>query len=121
MSAGGWFDDIGPKDRLKRLTGEADADRAAATAARQPARRRTGRLARTLKTRWWPRVLAAGTLLVIIGATTLSGAAEVWVVAAGAAFIVALAIKSLSMSPNDYSREPPMPPGAPPPGGGWFG
>src|SRR5260370_40381035 len=39
----------------------------------KPARRRTARLARTLRTRWWPRFLLAGVLLVILSATLLTG------------------------------------------------
>jgi hypothetical protein len=81
-------------------------------------RRRAGRVALTLRTRWWPRFLASGVLLVVIGMTTLSGAAEASVVGAGAAIIFVLAIKSLSASPSDYAREAPTRPGAPPPGGG---
>ena len=37
MSAGGWFDNLGPEERLRRLTAEADGDRLAA-AAWQPGR-----------------------------------------------------------------------------------
>jgi hypothetical protein len=40
----------------------------------KPARRRTAHLARTLRTRWWPRFLLTGVLLVILSATLLSGA-----------------------------------------------
>ncbi len=87
-----------------------------AAPARKPARRRTARLARTLRTRWWPRFLLAGVLLVVVGATLLSGVAEAWVVGAGAAIIFVIALRSLSMSPADYRREGPMPPGAPGPG-----
>jgi hypothetical protein len=51
-------------------------------------------------------------LLVVTGATLLSGAAATWVVGAGAAIIFISAFWLLSMSPADYRREPPMPPGA---------
>jgi hypothetical protein len=84
-----------------------------AAPAGKPARRRTARLARTLRTRWWPRFLLTGGLLVVIGTTLLSGAAEAWVVGAGAAIIFIIALSLLSMSPADYRREGPMPPGAP--------
>jgi hypothetical protein len=77
-----------------------------------PSRRRAGRVARTLRTRWWPRFLLAGVLLVVAGATLLSGAAEAWVVLAGALVLLFVGFSSLSMSPADYKREPPMPPGA---------
>jgi hypothetical protein len=83
-----------------------------AAAAGKPARRRTGRVARTLRTRWWPRFLLAGTLTVVVGAT-LSGAAEAWVVLAGALVLLFVGFSLLSMSAADYKREPPMPPGAP--------
>src|SRR5436190_23476579 len=53
----------------------------------KPARRRTARLARALRTRWWPRFLLTGVLVVVIGATLVSGAAAPWVIFAGAAII----------------------------------
>ena len=84
----------------------------------KPARRRTARLARTLRTRWWPRFLLAGVLLVVIGTTLLSGVAEAWVAGSGAAIIFVMSFWLLSTSPADSRREPPIPPGAPPPGGG---
>lgn len=83
-----------------------------ATPAGKPARRRTARLARTLRTRWWPRLLLAGVLLVVVGVTLLSGAAKAWVVGLGAAIIFVIGLRSLSMSPDDYRREPPVPPGS---------
>jgi hypothetical protein len=49
----------------------------------------------------------AGVLLVVVGATLLSGVAEVWVVGAGAAIILVIAARLLSMSPADYGREGP--------------
>ena len=117
MSLGGWFDTMPAKDRLNRLVARADADRAAGTAGK-PARRSARSLARTLRTHWWPRFLVAGVLLVAVGTALLSGAAEAWVVGAGAAIVFVVISKWLSMSAADYGREPPMPPGAPPPGGG---
>ena len=56
-----------------------------AAPAGKPARRRTARLARTLRTRWWPRFLIAGVLLVILSATLLSGAVAAYVGLSGAA------------------------------------
>lgn len=41
----------------------------------------------------------------------LSGAAQAWVVGAAAAVILVIALRSLSMSPVGYRREPPPPPG----------
>jgi uncharacterized membrane protein YkgB len=51
-------------------------------------------------------------LLVVVGLTLLSGAAKAWVVGAGAAIIFVIGLRSLSMTPADYRREPPIPPGA---------
>jgi hypothetical protein len=82
----------------------------------RPAHPKAARLARTLRTRWWPRFLLAGVLLVVAGVTLLSGAAAAWVVGAGAAVIFVIGLRSLSTSPADSRREPPMPPGA---GGPW--
>jgi hypothetical protein len=87
-----------------------------AAPAGRPAHPRAARLARTLRTRWWPRFLLAGVLLVVAGVTLLSGAAAAWVVGAGAAIIFVIGLRSLSTSPADSRREPPMPPGA---GGPW--
>jgi len=36
MSAGGWFDGVGPRERIKKLTTEANADRAAAQTGYEP-------------------------------------------------------------------------------------
>jgi len=83
-----------------------------AAPAGKPARRRTAGLARVLRTRWWPRFLLTGTLVVVIGATLVSGAAASWVIFAGAAIIFTSLFGLLSMSSADYRREPPMPPGA---------
>ena len=81
----------------------------------RPARRRGARLARTLRTRWWPRFLLTGVLVVVIGATLVSGAAAPWVIFGGAAIIFISLFWSLSMSPADYRREAPTQPGAGPP------
>ena len=83
-----------------------------AAPASKPARRRLGRLARTLRTRWWPRFLLAGALLVVVGATVLSGVVQAWVVGSGALIIFVTSFWLLSLSPEDYQREPPLPPGA---------
>jgi hypothetical protein len=42
----------------------------------RPANRKVARLERTLRTRWWPRFLLAGVLLIVVGATLLSGMAQ---------------------------------------------
>ena len=83
-----------------------------AAQAGRPARRRGARLVRTLRTRWWPRFLLLGALVVVIGATVVSGAAAPWVIFAGAAVIFTSLFGFLSMSPADSRREQPMPPGA---------
>jgi len=92
-----------------------------AVPAGRPARRRGARLARTLRTRWWPRFLLAGVLVVVVGATLVSGAAAGWVMFAGAAIIFVIAFWALSTTPSDSRREAPTPPGAPGPGPGSFG
>jgi hypothetical protein len=53
-----------------------------------------------------------GALVVVIGATLVSGAAAPWVIFAGAAITFISLSWPLSMSSADYRREPPMPPGA---------
>jgi hypothetical protein len=78
----------------------------------KPARPRAARLARTLRTRWWPRSLLSGVLLVVVGVTLLSAGAKAWVVDACTAIIFVIGLRSLSMTPADNEREPPMPPGA---------
>jgi hypothetical protein len=59
----------------------------------KPARPRAARLVRTLRTRWWPRFLLSGVLLVVVGVTLLSGAAKAWVVGAGAAIIFVIGLR----------------------------
>ena len=78
----------------------------------KPARPRAARLVRTLRIRWRPRFLLWGVLLVVAGVTLLSGGAKALVVGAGAAIIFVIGLRSLSMTPADYRRDPPMPPGA---------
>jgi hypothetical protein len=73
----------------------------------KPARRSAAGLTRTLRTGWWPRFLLAGVLLVVAGAMLLSGAAETVVAGLGALIIYVIGVRSLSMSPGDYRREPP--------------
>jgi hypothetical protein len=82
-----------------------------AVAVGKPARRRTAPLARTLRTSWWPRFLLAGGLLVVVGATLVSGVAGTWVIGAGTAVTLVVACRVLSMKPDGYRREPPVRPG----------
>jgi len=86
-----------------------------AVPAGRPARRKRTRLARTLRTRWWPRFLLTGVLVVVVGATVVSSAAAPWVILAGAAIIFVVACSALASKPSDYRREGPVPPGAPGP------
>lgn len=71
-------------------------------------------LARTLRTHWWPRVLLAGVVLVIVGVALLSGTTQGVVVLLGAAvFAFAAAQGLMGKSWNqDRGREPPVPPGS---------
>jgi hypothetical protein len=84
----------------------------------KPARRRGAQLARTLRTRWWPRFLLVGVALVLLSAYVLTGAAAAWVGLSGAAVTIAAIFRGATMKPDDYRREAPVPPGAPGPGGG---
>lgn len=68
-------------------------------------------MARTLRTRWWPRFLLLGVVLVIVAATAVSGAAAAWLGLSGAAIITVAVFRAASMTPADYRREPPIPPG----------
>ena len=89
-----------------------------AVPAGKPARRRAAPLTRTLRTRWWPRFLLVGVLLVVLGAYLFTGAAAAWVGLSGVAIIIAALIRAGSMKPDDYRREAPVPPGGLGPGGG---
>jgi hypothetical protein len=82
-----------------------------AVPAGKPARRRGARLARTLRTRWWPRFLLVGVVLIIVAATMVGGAAAAWLGLSGAAIITVAVFRAASMTPEDYRREPPIPPG----------
>jgi hypothetical protein len=88
-----------------------------AVPAGQPAPRRAARLMRTLRTRWWPRFLLAGILLVVVGVTVLGGVAQAVVAGLGALIVFVIALRPLSMSPGQYRREPPHPPGSSSAGG----
>jgi hypothetical protein len=83
-----------------------------AAPAGKPADRRPGRLVRMLQRRWWPRFLLAGVLVIVVGATLVSGTAAPWTIFAGGVVILFALISALSNSPADYKRESPMPPGA---------
>jgi len=83
-----------------------------AAPAGKPAHRRAARLARTLRTSWWPRFLLAGIVLIVVGITVLGGAAQAVVAGLGGLIVFFIALKPLSMSSGQYRREPPTPPGA---------
>jgi hypothetical protein len=100
---------------------------------------RSGRFSRRNGARWaptrrWPWFLAVGGLLIVVGATLLSGAAGQWAVGVGAAimFVMAIwssvspiagneqlvfngafsiAVRPLSMTSCDFRRQPPATPG----------
>ena len=82
-----------------------------AVPASKPARRGGAQLARTLRTRWWPRFLLVGVLLVLLGAYLLTGAAAAWVGISGAVVITLAIVRGATMKPEDYRREAPVPPG----------
>jgi hypothetical protein len=87
-------------------------------------------ISRTLRTRWWPRSMLVGALLVVIGVTLLSGAAQAATAFLGVlVFLVALlqGIGASNSTPTDLQesrdrltrlksssigsrREPPVPP-----------
>jgi hypothetical protein len=73
---------------------------------------------RTLRIRWWPRFLAAGVVLVVVGVTLLSGTAQAIVALLGTLIVVFGAAQGLAGKSwdQDRRREPPVPPGSP--GGG---
>jgi hypothetical protein len=93
-------------------------------------------LARTLRTRWWPRCALAGAILAVVGVTVLSGAAQALVALLGITvfvFAVAHGLGVRNSDPVDVEqgryqmtlgraseigsrREPPVPPGESGPG-----
>jgi hypothetical protein len=70
-------------------------------------------IARTLRTRWWPRFLVAGVVLAVVGVTLLSGAAQAIVVLLGAVTFVFAGTQALMGKSweRDRRRESPLPPG----------
>jgi hypothetical protein len=81
-----------------------------------PAAQRTrgSSIARTLRTAWWPRLLVAGLVLVIVGVTLLSGTAQGLVTLGGAVVFVFAAVRGWQGKSwdQDRRREPPVPPGS---------
>jgi len=80
--------------------------------AAQPARGSS--IARTLRTAWWPRVLVAGLVLMIVGVTLLTDPAQALVTALGAVVLVFAAVQGWQGKfwEQDRRREPPVPPGS---------
>jgi hypothetical protein len=111
MSVHGFFDDSGHgKDHAAKFQAQAAAARLAAKAGK-PNPRSARSLVRTLRTRWWPRFLAASLVLIVVGITTVSNtAAKTGLILAAAAIVFVIAMKGLSPS-SDYKRERPIPPG----------
>jgi hypothetical protein len=72
-------------------------------------------ITRTPRTRWWPRFLAAGVVLVVVGVTLLSGTAQAIVALLGTLIFVFGAVQGLAGKSwdQDRRREPPVPPGSP--------
>jgi hypothetical protein len=58
-------------------------------------------------------LLLTGVLLVILGATVLSGAVAAYAGLSGAAIITVAVFRAASMKPDEYPPEAPVPPGAP--------
>jgi uncharacterized membrane protein YphA (DoxX/SURF4 family) len=77
-------------------------------------------IARTLRTARWPRFLAAGLVLTVVGVTLLSGTAQALVALGGAVVFLVAAVIGLGGKgwDRDSRNEPPMPPGG---GGAPFG
>jgi len=71
-------------------------------------------IVRTVQTAWWPRFLAAGVVLTIIGVTLLSSAVQAIVALGGALIFVFAAMRGLTGRSwdQDRRREPPVPPGS---------
>ena len=72
-------------------------------------------IARTLRTRWWPRFLVVGVVLVVVGVALLSGTAQAIVALLGTLIFVIGAVQGLAGKSwdQDRRREPPVPPGSP--------
>jgi hypothetical protein len=91
-------------------------------------------LARTFRTRWWPRFALAGVALTVVGVTALGGAAQAGVALLGIAAFSFAVLQGLGVHQRDpvdgqlgrdlmilakascigSLREPPVPPGAGP-------
>ena len=76
-------------------------------------------IARTLRTAWWPRVLVAGLVLMIVGLTLLTDPAQALVTLGGAVVFVFVAAQGWQGKfwEQDRRREPPVPPGSGAPSG----
>jgi len=72
-------------------------------------------IARTLRTRWWPRFLVVGVVLVVVGVALLSGTAQAIVGLLGALTFVFAATQGFMGKSwdRDRRREGPVPPGSP--------
>ena len=71
-------------------------------------------IAWTLRTAWWPRFAVTDLVLVVVGVTLLSGAAQGLVAVGGMvvfAFAAAAGLVGKSWE-QDRRREPPVPPGS---------
>jgi hypothetical protein len=68
---------------------------------------RSARLARTLRTRWWPRFLLIGAVLAVVGITLLSGMARDVTVLLGLLIVLAAVLKAVGAdnpAPTDVEK-----------------
>ena len=65
---------------------------------------RGARLARTLRTRWWPRWALGGVVLTVIGVTLLSGAAQAGVALLGITVFLFAVLTGLGVHDRDRVR-----------------
>jgi hypothetical protein len=78
-----------------------------AVPASEPSASRSARLARTLRTRWWPRFLLIGALLAVVGITLLSGVAQAVTALLGVLiFLIAVlqAVGADNRTPTDLQK-----------------
>ena len=80
---------------------------ASAVPASKPTASRSARLARTLRTRWWPRFLLIGAVLAVVGITLLSGVAQDVTVPLGVLIVLVAALKAMgadNLTPTDLEK-----------------